>query len=279
VTRGTDLTQQLLTFAGRQAIHPEPIDLAAHLSAMRDMLERTLRGDIRVGMNFGADLWSVEIDGSEFELAMLNLFANARDAMAGGGTITIDARNLKAAADDGSLVDLVQLSIADTGSGIPPEVLDRAFEPFFTTKEIGKGSGLGLPQVHGFAQQSGGRLRIDSRVGAGTTVTLLLPRSLRKPAAPLDTSRNLLVRGDSAHGRHVLLVEDDAEVAALTSEMLSQLGFHVIHAASATAALGALANERRIDLVFSDIMMAGDMDGISRSPARSGAGSQACRLS
>ena len=183
VARGTGLTHQLLAFTRRQAINPESIDLAAHLKGMREMLERSLQADTRVEMDFGAELWPVEIDVGEFELAMLNLFANARDAMPDGGTITIDARNVMEATDGGLPTDFVQLSVADTGSGMPPEVLERVFEPFFTTKEVGKGSGLGLPQVYGFAQQSGGRLRIDSRVQAGTTVTLLLPRSLRKPVA------------------------------------------------------------------------------------------------
>ena len=261
VARGTGLTHQLLAFTRRQAINPEPIDLAAHFKGMREMLERSLPADIRVEMHFGAGLWPVEIDAGEFELAMLNLFANARDAMPGGGTITIDASNLKDVENDGPSSDFVRLCVADTGSGMPPEILERVFEPFFTTKEVGKGSGLGLPQVYGFAQQSGGRLRIDSRVREGTIVTLLLPRSLRMPAAPADASSASPVRGDGRN-RQVLLVEDDVEVAALTREMLSHLGFNVMHAASPVAALGALANARNIDIVFSDIMMPGGMSGL-----------------
>jgi PAS domain S-box-containing protein len=260
VARGAGLTHQLLAFTRRQALNPEPIDLAAHLKGMREMLERSLQGDTRVEMDFEAELWPVEIDAGEFELAMLNLFANARDAMPGGGTIRIDVRNLKEAADDGPPTDLVQLSVTDTGSGMPPEVLEHVFEPYFTTKEIGKGTGLGLPQVFGFSQQSGGRLEIDSRVQAGTTVTLLLPRSLRTPTAPVDASGEspvCIYGGD----RQVLLVEDDVEVAALTREMLSHLGFNVFHAASPVAALGALANGRDIDIVLSDVMMPGGMSG------------------
>ena len=159
----------------------------------------------------------------------------------------------------------MKLSITDTGSGMPPEVLARVFEPFFTTKDVGKGSGLGLPQVYGFAQQSGGQVAIDSEVGGGTTVTLLLPRSPRTagrrgtaadaPSAPR--------RAATARRRgHVLLVEDDQEVAALTREMLGSLGFAVIHVASAEAALGALANARGIDVVLSDIMMPGGISGL-----------------
>jgi PAS domain S-box-containing protein len=261
VARGTGLTHQLLAFTRRQAINPEPIDLAVHLEGMREMLARSLEGDIRVQMNFGTELWPVEIDVGEFELAMLNLFANARDAMAGDGTITVDARNLQEAAHAGGPKGFVQLSVADTGSGMPPEVLERVFEPFFTTKEVGKGSGLGLPQVYGFAQQSGGRVSVESQVHAGTIVTLLLPRSLQHPAARLAATSAVPVRGERS-GRHVLLIEDDVEVAALTREMLSHMGFNVIHAASPAAALGALANARNIDLVFSDIVMPGGMSGL-----------------
>ncbi|MET0540889.1 MAG: PAS domain-containing protein [Variovorax sp.] len=261
VTRGTGLTHQLLAFTRRQAINPEAIDLARHLKGMREMLEHSLRGNVRVEMDFASDLWPIDIDAGEFELAMLNLFANARDAMPEGGTIGIQARNVTKAADDGVQAEWVELSVSDTGSGMPAEVLDRVFEPFFTTKEVGKGSGLGLPQVYGFAQQSGGQIRIDSRLQAGTTVTLLLPRSLRRPAASVEASFAPLVREDGG-GRQLLLVEDDAEVAALTREMLSHLGFNVIHAASPDAALGALANARSIDIVFSDVMMAGSVSGV-----------------
>ncbi len=262
IARGTGLTHHLLAFSRRRPVKPEAINIAAHLTGMREMLQRSLRGDIGVEMEFGAELWPVEIDAGEFELAMLNVCVNARDAMASGGTITITAKNLKEAGEDGVLTDFVKLSVADTGSGMPPDVLARAFEPFFTTKDVGKGSGLGLPQVYGFAQQSGGRLTLDSEVGVGTVVTLLLPRSSRQPATSVDASSASCVRGDDAHRGEVLLVEDDPEVAALTQEMLSHLGFTVIHAASPAAALGALANARSVDIVFSDIMMAGGMGGL-----------------
>jgi len=260
VERGNGLTHQLLAFTRRQAINPASIDLASQLTGMRQMLEHSLPGGILVELKLGDELWPVEIDAGEFELAMLNLFANARDAMPGGGTITIDARNVTELADEVP-TDFVQLSITDTGSGMPPEVLDRVFEPFFTTKEVGKGSGLGLPQVYGFAQQSGGQLRIDSRVQVGTTLTLMLPRSLRKPVALVDASSPSPLRGEGGD-RQVLLVEDDEEVAALTREMLCHLGFKVIQAASPVAALGALANERCVDIVFSDITMPGGMNGL-----------------
>jgi len=262
VSRGSGLTHQLLAFSRRRPLNPESIDLAVHLREMREMLARSLRGDVDVRMEFGADLWPVVIDAGEFELAMINLCVNARDAMAGSGTITITAKNLKEAAEDGSIADFVRLSVEDTGNGMPPEILARVYEPFFTTKDVGKGSGLGLPQVYGFAQQSGGRVTIDSEVGQGTIVTLMLPRSFRTPAATDDSSNGTSLRTEGAARGQVLLVEDDMEVAALTREMLSHLGFAVVHAASPDAALGALANARSIDFVLSDIMMPGGISGL-----------------
>jgi CheY-like chemotaxis protein len=188
---------------------------------------------------------------------------NARDAMPKGGTITIRASNAPDTSVGALRGDFVAIAVEDTGSGMPPEVLERVFEPFFTTKGIGAGSGLGLPQVHGFATQSGGTVQIDSEVGRGTTITLLLPRSLETPQR---NERHLIDYhvGESTtpQAGNVLLVEDDEEVAALVQEMLAQLGYRVTRAASASAALGALANGREVDLVFSDIMMPGDMNGV-----------------
>jgi signal transduction histidine kinase/CheY-like chemotaxis protein len=261
IARGSGLTHQLLAFSRRRAVNPEAVDLAAQLRGMRELLSRSLRGDIEVEIDLDDALWPVEIDAGEFELAMLNLCVNARDAMPGGGTITIAARNVESTDRDVGRADHVRLSVSDVGCGMPPDVLARALEPFFTTKDVGKGSGLGLPQVYGFAQQSGGRLDIESEVGKGTVVILQLPRSKSEPAAWDDAPTPAPVRGDARRGV-ALLVEDDAEVAALTREMLGHLGFEVIHAASPAAALGALANARRVDVVFSDIMMPGGMSGL-----------------
>jgi CheY-like chemotaxis protein len=159
--------------------------------------------------------------------------------------------------------DYVRLSVTDTGVGMTAEVRERAFEPYFTTKELGKGAGLGLAQVYGFAKQSGGSVRIDSPAGRGTRVTLCLPRSTKAAAGdqrlPMDTH----VKGTPPYeAGHVLLVEDNEEVSALVSEMLDQLGYRVTHAASAAAALGALANGRMVDIVFSDSMMPGGLNGV-----------------
>jgi signal transduction histidine kinase len=259
VARGADLTRHLLAFSRRRPVNPESVDLKNHLASMREMLDSALRGDIHVEMNLADDLWPVEVDTGELELAMLNVCVNARDAMASGGTIRVAAENVR---QEGK--DFVKVSIADLGTGMPPEVLARVFEPFFTTKDIGKGSGLGLAQVYGFAQQSGGKVSIESAVGVGTTVTLVLPRTLQQPDPPraVDAPNVSAVKNDGAHRGQVLLVEDDAEVAALTRELLSCLGFSVMHVESPVAALGALANARSLDLVLCDIMMPGGISGV-----------------
>jgi signal transduction histidine kinase/CheY-like chemotaxis protein len=261
--RGAGLTRQLLAFSRRQELKPQTVDLGRQIGGMRELLDRSLRGDVHVVIDLPPDLWPVEVDASELELVVLNLAVNARDAMPKGGTITITAENKAAPAEAGTQGDFVRLVIADDGCGMTPEVRARVFEPFFTTKDIGKGSGLGLAQVHGFAQQSGGKIEIDSEVGKGTTISLLLPRSLNRPASDQHHLVDLHVakRRAKAAG-NILLVEDDDEVAALVAEMLNELGFEVVRAATAAAALGALANGRRIDLVFSDIMMPGGMNGV-----------------
>ena len=262
IARGTGLTRHLLAFSRRRPVNPESIDPVAHLSGMRSMLDASLGGDIDVQMRFAPDIWPIEVDAGEMELAIVNLCVNARDAMPAGGMITIAVEN-SSSQDAGE--DWVRISVADTGTGMPPEVQARAFEPFFTTKDISKGSGLGLPQVYGFVQQSGGRVTIHSTVGEGTIVTLLLPRSLKTPteaAAGVDLTRAPGAQSGPGRRGHVLLVEDDREVSALTRELLTSLGFSVIHVASADAALGALANARDIDLVLSDIMMPGGVNGL-----------------
>src|SRR5262245_41588930 len=226
VARGTGLTRHLLAFSRRRPVNPESIDAAVHLRGMRAMLDASLGGNIDVQITLGDDIWPVEVDVGEMELAILNLCLNARDAMPQGGTIAIAAKNTRAAGEDGDMRDYVRIAVTDTGQGMPPEVQARVFEPFFTTKDVSKGSGLGLPQVYGFVQQSGGRVTIDSGVGVGTIVTLLLPRSLQKPA-PAEAAEGAsvpAVRRDERRG-HVLLVEDDADVAALSRELLGSLGF------------------------------------------------------
>jgi signal transduction histidine kinase/ActR/RegA family two-component response regulator len=265
VARGTGLTRHLLAFSRRRAINPESIDPVLHLTGMRGMLDGALGGDIVVRMQFGPDVWPVEVDPGEMELAVVNLCVNARDAMPAGGTITITAENVRTSDASGGEGDFVRISVTDDGVGMPPEVQARVFEPFFTTKDVSKGSGLGLPQVYGFIQQSGGEVAIDSQPGVGTTVTMMLPRSLAAPAAapaPVDTPASFGGKVEPVRHGPVLLVEDDPEVAALTRELLAALGFSIVHVASAEAALGALADGRDIQLVLSDVMMPGGVSGL-----------------
>jgi PAS domain S-box-containing protein len=260
--RGASLSRQLLAFSRRQSLNPEPVDLRQQIEGMREVLDRTLRGDVQVKTEFADDLWPVRVDPTELELVILNLCVNARDAMPQGGLIIIAGMNAGSVNEGELKGDFVMLTVTDTGRGMTQEVLARIFEPFFTTKEIGKGSGLGLPQVHGFAQQSGGTVTVESQPNLGTRVTLFLPRSEIAPAPLAEAQAELHSSGakPSATGS-ILLVEDDNEVATLVGEMLRELGYRVTHAASAQAALGALADDRDIKLVFSDVMMPGLANG------------------
>jgi signal transduction histidine kinase/ActR/RegA family two-component response regulator len=261
VNRGASLCRQLLAFSRRQALKPEAVDLKRLIGDMRELLNRSLRGDVQIQSLFAERLWSVEVDPGELELVILNLALNARDAMPTGGRITISAQNCEALADHDLNGDFVRLDIADSGVGMSPEILAHAFEPFFTTKGVGSGSGLGLAQAHGFAKASGGVVRIASSPGDGTLVSLFLPRTLKTPAyIPQLTS--LPVKDTAVGAGQVLVVEDDDEVAALTVEMIKQLGYDTTRVASAEAALGALADRRAVDIVFSDVMMPGRMNGV-----------------
>jgi CheY-like chemotaxis protein len=261
VDRGASLCRQLLAFSRRQALKPEAVNLERLAGDMRELLNRSLRGDIQIQTRFAERLWCVEVDPGELELVILNLALNARDAMPDGGTIELGARNMPALADHDLVGDFVCLDIADSGIGMSPDVLAHAFEPFFTTKEVGSGSGLGLAQAHGFAKASGGAVRIASTPGRGTLVSLFLPRTLKTPAYTAElmphTSDNV-----AGYAAQVLVVEDDDEVAALTVEMINQLGYDTTRVASAEAALGALADRRSVDIVFSDVMMPGRMNGV-----------------
>jgi len=259
--RGASLTRQLLAFSRRQPLKPEAVDLRQHMEEMQEILSRTLRGDVIVATQFAADLWPVIVDPHELELAVLNLCVNSRDAMPHGGTITIRAHNLPNLRRPHLVGDFVNLSVSDTGSGMDKAILDRIFEPYFTTKDVGKGSGLGLAQVHGFASQSGGTVEVRSAPGEGTTVNVILSRSAAPPAGQGEGSSEQAHQKIRANGT-VLLVEDDDEVADLVSEMLRQLGCVVTRAANAQLALAALSEGIAVRLVLSDIMMPGGMNGV-----------------
>ena len=265
--RGGSLTRQLLAFSRRQMLQPSVIDLSQHLPEIKEMLSRSLRGDIVIRVVVPRRPCYVKVDPSEFELALLNLAFNARDAMPSGGSLTIAVKPVLMrgkASEEGLNGEFVAIRVADTGTGIPAEVLPRVFEPFFTTKEIGKGTGLGLSQVYGFARQSGGAASISSSPRRGTAVTLFLPRTWEAPAAPREQSE--AARTAPAAGA-VLLVEDNAEVAEVTKAYLEQLGYQVRHAESALAGLDLLERDGGVDLVFSDILMPGGMNGLELAEA------------
>ena len=261
VERGARLTRQLLGFARREAVLLEPTDIRARLLGMSDLLARALRADIVLDVAVDPGLWPVEVDPTQFELAVLNLAINARDALPHGGRLRIAATNAAAGPRDPRVADgdSVRVTVADTGSGMTPEVLARVFEPFFTTKPVGKGSGLGLSQVHGFARQSGGTVEIESEPGRGTTVSLLLPRSDKTPAATLDGAALSAAPGAIA-GKHILMVEDDPLVAGIVGSALVEMGFNIRRAANAEEALSALEIGAP-DLLFTDVVMPG-MNGV-----------------
>ncbi|MBX3502210.1 MAG: MASE4 domain-containing protein [Alphaproteobacteria bacterium] len=263
VERGTRLVRQVLAFSRRQGVKPEVIDMHRRKNELAELLSRSLRGDIRLTVTIPGDIWSIECDAGELELALLNLCVNARDAMPNGGAVRVEVRNFDAAVeapfDDELDGEYVALSVTDSGTGISPDVLARVFEPFFTTKEVGKGTGLGLSQVHGFAQQTGGRAAISSEVGRGTIVTLYLPRATAAVAAqPAAAKRPALARGSGL----VLLVEDDDEVAAAAERMLAAIGYRAQRVRNAGAALALIVAGQRFDAMFSDIVMPGNLSGL-----------------
>ena len=264
IDRGAALTRQLLAFSRRSPLKTEAIDLRARVEGLSLLLERSLREDVEVTFDLAPDLWSIEADPGEFELALLNLAVNARDAMPKGGRLVISGVNRPG---EGDGLDHVVLTVRDNGLGMSETVLSRVFEPFFTTKEVGRGTGLGLSQVYGFAHSSGGSVRVDSTEGEGTTFTLELPRADRLAApsanAPAPAEASASARGD---GLRILLVEDDDAVAAGVGHMLRDLGYRYVRAAEARAALTILSSEE-FDLVFSDMIMPGDMDGLALAKA------------
>lgn len=263
-SQGERLTRQLLTFSRRQSLRPRPVDLLARLPALTDMMRRSLRGDIDFRMEPSPDLWPVEIDPGELELALLNLAVNARDAMPSGGELVLALRNasLSAEEDEGTDLrgDFVVVSLADNGAGMDEDVLERVFEPFFTTKDVGKGTGLGLSQVYGFAKQSGGLATIRSTRNVGTTVALYLPRSHN--AVVLETVEEAGGTLKLPTVRKALLVEDNPQVAEITHTLLQEMGFDVNHVENVREALDLLESAVAFDLVVSDVVMAGGLSGL-----------------
>jgi signal transduction histidine kinase len=256
IDRGAKLTQQLLTFARRSPLAPEVLDVGARILGLQDLLERSLRENIRVELDVGDALWPIEVDPSQLDVAILNIAINARDAMPDGGVIHIGAHNYPGRRNDG---DMVRVTIRDTGAGMDPAVLEKVFEPFFTTKGVGSGTGLGLSQVYGFVRSSGGDIRIESEPGTGTIVFLLFPRSFQALAQESRRDRTA-VRAE--HDATVLVVEDDRNVAHLVCEMLRELGYKSKRAASSTEALRMIEEAGPFDLALSDMIMPGKVNGL-----------------
>ncbi len=263
--RGATLVQRLLAFSRRQTLIPEVLDLNRLAADMEDLLRRTLGEDIEIELKLNQPLWSALADRGQVENALLNLTVNARDAMPAGGKLTIETGNVHLdedyAANSPEVTpgDYVMLAVTDTGNGMPAEVLERAFEPFFTTKEVGKGSGLGLSMIYGFAKQSGGHVKIYSEVGHGTTVRLYLPR--QAAAAVASGAPPPATQDHPRGGEMILVVEDNADVRAFIVRHLHELGYRVIEAKDGPSALRILEEPTAVDLLLTDVVMPGGMTG------------------
>jgi PAS domain S-box-containing protein len=257
--RGVALTRQLLSFSRRHVATPQIIDLCSEMPRMEEMLRASLRGNIQMRIDVAEQVWPIEVDLAELEMALLNIAVNARDAMPDGGTFIIDVRN---AARGGGMLNSEHVAIAlrDSGIGIPHDVIGKVFDPFFTTKEPGEGTGLGLSQVYGFAHQSGGAVSLDSVSGQGTIITIRLPRSY----TPMPKSRGDDNASDpeTVSGR-ILLVEDNPQVADVTAQMLTAMGFQVEATDRARKALERLdAGTTGIDLLLTDVIMPDGLNGV-----------------
>ncbi|WP_441260052.1 PAS domain S-box protein [Bradyrhizobium sp. 521_C7_N1_3] len=264
VARGSKLASQLLAFARRQPLEPRVVNAGRLIKNMDEMLRRALGGEIEVETVVAGGLWNSLIDPDQLENAVLNLAINARDAMNGEGRLTIEASNAflddeyVRQHDELSAGQYVMIAVTDTGTGIPPDILERVYEPFFTTKAEDKGTGLGLAMVYGFLKQSGGHVKIYSEVGAGTTVKLYFPREMASEDTLVGAPTGEVQGGEET----VLVVEDDDEVREVAVSMLTELGYRVVKARDAASALVVVDSGIPIDLIFTDVMMPGSL----RSP-------------
>nr|WP_222184324.1 PAS domain-containing sensor histidine kinase [Geminicoccus harenae] len=260
-SRAANLTHRLLAFSRRQSLDPKPVDINRLIGSLEELIGRTLNEQISLEMVLGHDLPPAVVDANQLENATLNLTINARDAMPEGGSLTIGTREVvvgtDAAAERPGLEPgrYLALTVSDTGVGIAPELLDKVYDPFFTTKPIGQGTGLGLSMVYGFAQQSDGQVRIDTQLGRGTAVTIYLPAAAEAVAeeAPAPAEATM----PPAPGWTILLVEDDASVRMLTTDLLHELGYRAIEAAEAQAAMAILRSPRPLAMMISDVGLPG----------------------
>jgi signal transduction histidine kinase/CheY-like chemotaxis protein len=259
--RGAQLVRQLLTFSRRQNLNPQVLNANDLLLEMATLARKALGDTVVLKLDFGPALERIRVDAGEFQAAILNLLSNARDAMPGGGVVTIRTRNQRDGAQGGPFV---VVSVEDTGEGMDAATLARVFEPFFTTKDVGRGTGLGLSQVYGFAESAGGFVDIQSEPGQGSSVSLHLPRTLLtataaapRPPPPAPMRKRL----------RILVVEDDDDVIGTTAETLEDAGFEVVTAGSGAEALAVLKADASVDLLFTDVAMPGGLDGVGLAEA------------
>jgi CheY-like chemotaxis protein len=255
----------MLAFARRQVLRPSELDANALLNRMIEMMSRLLGEDVRILIETSDELWLVSADSAQMESAILNLAINARDAMPTGGTLTIETRNVTldeeyvARNPEAIAGDYVQIAVSDSGTGMSHDTLTQVFDPFFTTKEVGKGTGLGLSMVYGFVKQSQGHIKIYSEVSHGTTIRIYLPRITadtdREGETPLSSVN------DTSGTETILVTEDEETVRAYVTEQLRSLGYVVIETSTAREALDILEKRNDIDLLFTDVVLPGDMNG------------------
>jgi CheY-like chemotaxis protein len=262
-TRGAKLTAQLLAFSRRQRLEAKAVDLNGIVAGMRDLLQSSMGGSVQLTMKLQSGLWPALVDPTQIELVILNLAINARDASPVGSELIVETANVAlrepaAQPEEPCPGDYVMVAVTDHGSGMAPEVLARAFEPFFTTKEVGKGSGLGLAQVYGFAKQSGGGVQIRTRLGEGTSVRVFLPRAAGAAAGIEDMPHAQAQAQADATRKRILLVDDDTDVREVTAAILAERGYEVIEAGSGGSALDVLDREgATVDLMLMDYAMPG----------------------
>ncbi|MDB5645884.1 ATP-binding protein [Methylobacterium sp.] len=263
--RAAALTHRLLAFSRRQTLDPKPMNVNGLVAGMEELIRRTVGPSIAVEVVGAVGLWTVLIDPHQLENALLNLTINARDAMPAGGRITIETANKWlderiARERDMPAGQYIALSVTDTGTGMPTEIIARAFDPFFTTKPVGEGTGLGLSMIYGFVRQSGGQVRIYSELGLGTTLCLYLPRHYGD-ADQADAVGELREAPRAEEGQTVLIVDDEASIRMLVTEVLEDLGYIAIEAADGSAALKVLQSDVRLDLLVTDVGLPGGLNG------------------
>jgi len=260
--RCAELTTQMLMFARRQILQPRPIDLNRLIADAEERVRALIGSDIRLILTLAADLEHVWVDREQFEAAFLNLITNARDAISDSGEIAIETGAVRGAGRlDAAMDDQIMVSVSDNGCGIPPDLLSLVFDPFFTTKGVGRGTGLGLSQVYGFVKESGGQVDIQSEPGSGTTVSLYLP-PIKKARTDLGRHTAPTAPEPFRQEKTILVVEDTKAVLAMTIECLAAVGYRVLAASNAAEALDLVARNQTVDILFSDVVMPGAMNGV-----------------